>query len=70
MQVSDQIEIVAGAALQNLDAQADAVDVDVDDVDDVDVSVVDHVDAVDVDDVVVVAELMLMLQVYGLGISG
>ena len=67
MQVSDQIEIVAGAALQNLDAQADAVDVD--DVDDVDVSVVDHVDAVDVD-VVVVAELMLMLQVYGLGISG
>ena len=69
MQVSDQIEIVAGAALQNLDAQADAVDVDVDDVDDVDVSVVDHVDAVDVD-VVVVAELMLMLQVYGLGISG
>lgn len=69
MQVSDQIEIVAGAALQNLDALADAVDFYNVDVDDVDVSVVDHVDAVDVD-VVVVAELMLMLQVYGLGISG
>ena len=39
---------------------ADAVDVND--------SVVDNVD--DVDDVVVVAELMLMLQVYSLGISG
>ena len=48
-------EIDAGAALQNADAMADAVDVDD--------SVVDNVE-----DVVVVAELLL--QVYSLGISG